>query len=51
MKDYKHALLVMDKQDYPADAREVIIRTNEKILADEKANKIYDYMYRMGSDT
>lgn len=47
MKDYKHALLVMEKHDYPLDAREVIIRANEKILANEKANKIYDYMYKM----
>ena len=46
MKDYKHALLVMEKQDYPADAREVIIRANEKILANEEANKIYESMYR-----
>lgn len=46
MKDFKHALLVMEKQDYPADAREVIIRANEKIIADEKANKIYESMYR-----
>lgn len=47
MKDYKHALLVMEKQDYPAEAREVIIRTEEKILANEKANRIYESMYRM----
>ena len=46
MKDFKHALLVMEKQDYPAEAREVIIRANEKIIADEKANKIYESMYR-----
>ena len=46
MKDFKHALLVMEKQDYPADAREVIIRANEKIIANEKANKIYESMYR-----
>ena len=46
MKDYKHALFVMDKQEYPADAKEVIIRTEEKILNDEKANKLYESMYR-----
>ena len=46
MKNYKHALLVMEKHDYPAEAREVIIRTEEKIIADEKANKIYEAMYR-----
>lgn len=46
MKNYNHALLVMEKHDYPAEAREVIIRAEEKILADEKANKIYDAMYR-----
>ena len=46
MKNYNHALLVMEKHDYPAEAREVIIRTEEKILADEKANKIYESMYR-----
>ena len=46
MKNYNHALLVMEKHDYPAEAREVIIRTEEKIIADEKANKIYESMYR-----
>ncbi|MBQ2847226.1 MAG: DUF5596 domain-containing protein [Clostridia bacterium] len=46
MKDYKHALLVMEKQDYPAEAREVIIRANKKILANSEANKIYESMYR-----
>ena len=46
MKNYNHALLVMEKQDYPADAREVIIRTEEKILNNEKANKLYESMYR-----
>ncbi|MBR3836413.1 MAG: DUF5596 domain-containing protein [Clostridia bacterium] len=46
MKNYNHALMVMEKQDYPAEAREVIIRTQDKILADEKANRIYEAMYR-----
>ena len=46
MKNYNHALLVMDKQEYPAEAKEAIIRVEEKILADEKANKLYDSMYR-----
>ena len=46
MKNYDHALLVMEKHDYPAEAREAIIKVEEKILADEKANKIYDSMYR-----
>ena len=46
MKNYNHALLVMEKHDYPTEAREVIIRAEEKILADEKANKIYESMYR-----
>ena len=46
MKNYNHALLVMEKHDYPAEAREVIIRTEEKIIADEKANKIYEAMYK-----
>lgn len=46
MKNYNHALLVMEKQDYPAEAREVIIRANEKIIANEEANKIYESMYR-----
>ena len=46
MKNYNHALLVMEKHDYPAQAREVIIRTEEKIIADEKANKIYEAMYK-----
>ena len=47
MKNYKHALLVMEKHDYPLDAREVIIRTEEKIIADEKANKLYESMYNL----
>ena len=46
MKNYNHALKVMEKQEYPAEAREVIIRTQEKILADDKANKLYESMYR-----
>lgn len=46
MKNYDHALLVMERHDYPAEAREVIIRAEEKILANEKANKIYENMYR-----
>lgn len=46
MTNYKHALLVMEKHNYPDDAKEIIIRTEEKILASEKANKIYDSMYR-----
>lgn len=47
MKNYNQALLVMEKHGYPDDARKVIIRTEEKILASEKANKIYEKMYRM----
>ena len=47
MKNYKHALLVMEKHDYPHEAKEAIIRTEEKILANEKANKIYESMYRL----
>lgn len=46
MKNYNHALLVMEKHDYPAEAREVIIRAEEKIINNEKANKIYESMYR-----
>ena len=46
MKNYNHALLVMEKHDYPAEAREAIIKVEEKILADEKANKIYESMYK-----
>lgn len=46
MNNYNHALLVMDKQEYPAEAKEVIIRTEEKILKNEQANKIYESMYR-----
>ena len=42
MKNYDHALLVMDKQEYPDEAKEVIIRAEEKILRNEKANKIYE---------
>ena len=47
MKNYNHALLVMEKHGYPDEARKVIIRAEEKILASEKANKIYEKMYRM----
>ncbi len=47
MKNYKHTLLVMDKLDFPAEAKEAIIKAEEKILANEKANKIYESMYRM----
>lgn len=46
MKNYNHALLVMEKQDYPAEAREAIIRAEEKILNNEQANKIYESMYK-----
>lgn len=46
MKDFKHALLVMDKLDYPEEAKKVVIRTEEKIVANEKANKLYDACYR-----
>ncbi len=46
MKDFKHALLVMDKLDYPEETKKVIIRTEEKIIANEKANKLYDACYR-----
>lgn len=46
MKNYKHALLVMDKHEYPEEAKKAIIAAEEKIIANEKANKIYDSMYR-----
>lgn len=46
MKNYKHALLVMEKHNYPAEAREAIIKAEEKIINNEKANKIYESMYR-----
>ncbi len=46
MKNFNHALFVMDKLNYPEDAKQVIIRTNEKIIANEKANKLYDACYR-----
>ncbi len=46
MKNYNHAILVMEKQDYPVEAKEVILRAEEKILKNEKANKIYESMYR-----
>lgn len=46
MKNYNHALLVMEKHNYPAEAREAIIKAEEKILANEKANRIYESMYR-----
>ena len=46
MKNYNHALLVMEKHNYPAEAREAIIKAEEKIISNEKANKIYESMYR-----
>ncbi len=46
MKSYKHALLVMEKHNYPEDAREKIIEVEEKIIANEKANKLYESIYR-----
>ena len=46
MKEFKHALLVMDKHNYPEEAKEAIIRAEEKIIANEKANKLYDACYR-----
>ena len=46
MKEFKHALLVMDKLDYPEDAKKAIIKAEEKIIANEKANKLYDACYR-----
>ena len=46
MKNYKHILTVMDKQDYPEEAKQVIIRTAEKILNNEKANKLFDSIYK-----
>ncbi len=46
MKNYKHAIYVMEKLDFPQEAKEAIIKAEEKILNNEKANKIYDSMYR-----
>ncbi len=47
MKNYKHVLLVMEKHDYPEDARKKIIEVEEKIIANEKANKLYDSIHRL----
>ncbi len=46
MKNYNHTIKVMKKHDYPQEAVEVITRAEEKILANEEANKIYDSMYK-----
>lgn len=46
MKNYNHTLKVMEKQNYPEDAKKVIIEANEKILANAEANKTYEAMYR-----
>ena len=46
MKDYKHTVKVLDKLNFPADAKEAVVAAEEKIIADEKANKIYESMYR-----
>ncbi len=46
MKNYNHAVLVMDRLDFPEDAKAAIIAAEEKILSSEKANKIYESMYR-----
>lgn len=46
MKNYKHTLLVMDKLEFPEEAKKAIINAEEKIISNEKANKIYESMYR-----
>ena len=46
MNNYKHTLLVMDKLEFPEDAKKAIIAAEEKIISNEKANKIYESMYR-----
>ncbi len=46
MKNYKHAIYVMEKQDYPQEGREVVLRAEEKIASNPEANKIYESMYR-----
>ena len=46
MKNYKHALLVMDRLEFPEEAKKAIANAEEKIIANEKANKIYESMYR-----
>lgn len=46
MKEFKHALLVMDRIGLPEDAKNAIIKAEEKIIANEKANKLYDACYR-----
>lgn len=46
MKDYKHTIKVLDKLNFPDDAKEAVITAEEKIIASEKANKIYESMYR-----
>ncbi len=45
MKNYKHAIYVMEKQDYPVEGKQAIIRAEEKIVNNPQANKIYESMY------
>lgn len=44
MKNYSFVLKLMDKHDYPEDAKKDIICAIEKIIANENANKIFDSM-------
>ncbi len=46
MKSYSHAIRVMEKHNYPEEAKAVLIRTEEKIINNEKANKLYESMYK-----
>lgn len=42
MKNYKFVTLLMDKHEYPEEAKKVLSDTFDKIIANEKANKILE---------
>ncbi len=44
MKNYNFIVKLMDKHEYPEDAKKVVIDACEKIIANEKANKIFESM-------
>lgn len=46
MTNYRHTVLAMDRLDFPQEAKDTITNAEEKILKNEKANKIYESMYR-----
>lgn len=46
MKKYNHAVLVMDRLDFPSQAKETVINAEEKIFSKPLAEKLYNSMYK-----